>query len=132
MKDPLERAERALVTLVALHSLAVGLFLTFATEWGARTFGFGAVAPLFFPRQAGAFHFVVAAVYVVERFRYGGVLLLVMTKAAAVSFLGLTVLFAEGSPPIVALSALADAAMGAAVFVVRRGRGLPLAGLSAA
>ena len=50
--------------------------------------------PLFFPRQAGAFHFVVAAVYLVEYFRYRGVLLLVMTKSIAVVFLFLTTLSA--------------------------------------
>ena len=52
--------ERTLVVLIALHSLVVGLFLTFATEWGARFGGFPSPVPLFFPRQAGAFHFVVA------------------------------------------------------------------------
>jgi len=131
MKD-LARAERALVVLVALHSLVVGLFLTFATDWGARFGGFGEVRPLFFPRQAGAFHFVVAMVYLVELFRYRGVLLLVLTKSAAVVFLGLTVLLVSGAPWVVPLSAAGDAAMGLAVFLLRRARGLPLAGGAAA
>jgi hypothetical protein len=131
MKD-LARAERALVVLVALHSLVVGLFLAFATEWGARFGGFGETRPLFFPRQAGAFHFVVAIVYVVELFRYRGVLLLVLTKSTAVVFLGLTVLLVPGSPWVVPLSAAGDAAMGLAVFLLRRARGLPLAGTAAA
>jgi hypothetical protein len=127
-RDHLEGAERALVVLIAAHSVAVGLFLTFATEWGARFGGFGGVTPLFFPRQAGAFHFVVAAVYVVEYFRYRGVLLLVMTKAAAVVFLGFTVLLVRDSPWVVPLSAAGDAAMGLAVVGLRRARRLPLAG----
>lgn len=131
MKD-LARAERALVVLIALHSLAVGLFLTFATEWGARFGGFGEVRPLFFARQAGAFHFVVALVYLVEYFRYRGVLLLALTKATAVVFLGLTVLLVPGSPWVVPLSALGDAAMGLAVALLRRARSLPLAGRAAA
>ncbi len=87
--EGLERLERALVVLIALHSVVVGLFLSFATEWGARFGGFPDPVPLFFPRQAGAFHFVVAAVYLVEYFRYRGVLMLVMTKSIAVVFLGL-------------------------------------------
>jgi hypothetical protein len=110
----------------------VGLFLTFGTEWGARFGGFGETRPLFFARQAGAFHFVVAIVYVVELFRYRGVLLLVLTKSTAVVFLGLTVLLVPGSPWVVPLSAAGDAAMGIVVFLLRRARGLPLAGTAAA
>ena len=91
LKTPegLESLERTLVALIALHSLVVGLFLTFATDWGARFGGFPSPVPLFFPRQAGAFHFVVAGVYLVEYFVYRGVLTLVMTKAIAVVFLGI-------------------------------------------
>jgi hypothetical protein len=123
----LERLERALVALIALHSVVVGLFLTLATEWGARFGGFPSPVPLFFPRQAGAFHFVVAAVYLVEYFRYRGVLLLVMTKSIAVVFLGLTTLLVA-VPWLVPLSGVGDAAMGLAVVLLRRARGLPLAG----
>ena len=41
--------ERALVVLIALHSLVVGLFLTFATEWGARFGGFPSPVPALLP-----------------------------------------------------------------------------------
>ena len=123
----LARLERTLVVLIALHSVAVGLFLTLATDWGARFGGFPSPVPAFFPRQAGAFHFVVAGVYLVEYFRYRGVLLLVMTKAIAVVFLGLTTALG-GVPWLVPLSGLADAAMGLAVLLLRRARRQPLAG----
>lgn len=129
-RDGLLRLERALVVLIALHSVVVGLFLTLATEWGVRFGGFPSSVPLFFPRQAGAFHFVVAGVYLVEYFRYRGVLLLVMTKAIAVAFLGLTSGLAA-VPWVVPLSGLADAAMGLSVWLLRRARGLPLAGAQA-
>jgi hypothetical protein len=125
------RVEAALVSLIALHSLAVGLFLVLATEWGARFGGFGAVTPPFFARQAGAFHFVVAGVYVIEYFRYRGVLLLVVTKSIAVVFLGLTAALSP-APWVVPLSLLGDLAMAATVVLVRRRRGLPLGGPSAA
>jgi hypothetical protein len=128
MKDRLGRAERALVVLIALHSVVVGLLLTFATEWGSRFGGFPSPVPLFFARQAGAFHFVVAGVYLVEYFRYRGVLLVVMTKTMAVVFLGLTVVFARDSPWVVPLSAAGDLAMGVTVLLLRRARRLPLAG----
>lgn len=123
----LERLERALVVLIALHSVVVGLFLTLATDWGARFGGFPSPLPLFFPRQAGAFHFVVAGVYLVEYFRYRGVLLLVMTKAIAVVFLGLSAALAD-VPWLVPLSGLGDTLMGLSVLALRRARGLPLAG----
>jgi len=124
--ERLATLERVLV-VIALHSLAVGLFLTLATEWGARFGGFPSPVPLFFPRQAGAFHFVVAAIYLVEYFRYRGVGLLVMTKSIAVVFLFLTALL-ESVPWVVPLSGIGDGLMAGAVVLFRRARGLPLLG----
>jgi hypothetical protein len=129
--ERLEKLERALVVLIALHSLAVGLFLTFATEWGARFGGFPDPVPLFFPRQAGAFHFVVAAIYLVEYFRYRGVGLLVMTKSVAVVFLFLVAGLDPAAPWVVPLSGVGDGLMAVAVVLLRRARGLPLHGPSA-
>jgi hypothetical protein len=127
----LESLERTLVVLIALHSLVVGLFLTFATDWGARFGGFPSPVPLFFPRQAGAFHFVVATIYLVEYFRYRGVGLLVLTKSIAVVFLFLTAAL-DSVPWVVPLSGVGDGLMAVAVVLLRRARGLPLLGLSAA
>ena len=126
----LESLERTLVVLIALHSFVVGLFLTFATDWGARFGGFPSPVPLFFPRQAGAFHFVVAAIYLVEYFRYRGVGLLVMTKSIAVVFLFLTAAL-DSVPWVVPLSGVGDGLMAVAVVLLRRARGLPLLGPSA-
>ena len=129
LKTPanLARLERALVILIALHSVAVGLFLTGATEWGARFGGFPSPVPLFFPRQAGAFHFAMAAVYLVECLRYRGVGLLVMTKTIGVVFLFLVTVL-DGAPWVVPVSGLGEGAMAIAVFRLRRARGLPLFG----
>jgi hypothetical protein len=125
--ERLEALERALVLLIALHSVVVGLFLTFATDWGSRFGGFPSPLPLFFPRQAGAFHFVVAAIYLVEHVRYRGVALLVMTKSIAVAFL-LLVTALDDVPWVVPLSGLGDFLMAVAVVGLRRARGLPLLG----
>ena len=125
--ERLAQLERALVVLVALHSLVVGLFLTFATEWGARFGGFPDPVPLFFPRQAGAFHFVVAAIYLAEYVHYRGVGLLVTTKSIAVVFLFLTVAL-DAVPWVVPFSGVGDLLMGVAVVLLRRARGLPLLG----
>ncbi len=126
-QDGLRALERTLVVLIALHSVVVGLFLTLATDWGARFGGFPSPVPLFFPRQAGAFHFVVAAIYLVECFHYRGVGLLVMTKSMAVVFLFLTTAL-DDVPWLVPLSGLGDGLMAVAVVLLRRARGLPILG----
>jgi hypothetical protein len=123
----LAAAERTVVVLIALHSIGVGLCLTLATAWGARFGGFASPVPLFFPRQAGAFHFVVAAIYLVEYFHYRGVFLLVMTKAAAVVFLFLTAGL-DSVPWVVPLSGVGDFLMAVAVVLLRRARGRGLLG----
>ena len=109
----------AWVALVALHSYAVGAFLLFATAWGARFGGFGEVSPLFFARQAGVFHLVLATAYLVERFAHGGVIVLLVAKATAVVFLvamGLAGVDAWSVP----LSAAADGAMGLVTWALLR------------
>jgi hypothetical protein len=118
------------VVLIALHSVAVGFFLTFATGWGARFGGFPDPVPLFFPRQAGAFHFVVAGVYLIEYLAYRGVGLLVATKTIAVVFLFVT-MAVDAAPWVVPVSGVGDLLMGLAVALLRRARGLPLLGPSA-
>lgn len=125
--DRLAALERALVVLIALHSIVVGLFLTLATDWGARFGGFPSPLPLFFPRQAGAFHFVVAGIYLVEYFHYRGAFLLVMTKSMAVVFLFLTATL-DSVPWLVPLSGVGDLLMAVAVVLLRHARRLPLLG----
>jgi hypothetical protein len=109
-RDALKRAERAFVVLVAAHSIGVGLALLFLTEWGAALGGFGEVRPLFFARQAGAFHLVVAAGYLIEYFRYGGVVFLLTTKSIAIVFLA-AVWLLGGAPWVIPVSALGDGLM---------------------
>ena len=72
------RLEKWLIVLVSAHSFAVGSFLLFATRWGTAFGGWAEVEPLFFARQAGIFHFVVATSYLIEYFRYRGVVLVVL------------------------------------------------------
>jgi hypothetical protein len=116
--SPLRRLERALVVLIALHSYAVGLALLFLTERGARLGGFGEVTPLFFPRQAGAFHLAVASGYLVEYRRHRGVSLLLITKAIAVAFLFSVTALGE-APWVVPVSGVLDGLMGLAVALAR-------------
>lgn len=75
------------VSLVTLHSLLVGALLFFFPVWTLKFAGWDGVDSLFFPRQSGAFHFVVAAGYFVEWRRCGSINLLIIAKSTAVVFL---------------------------------------------
>jgi len=109
-----------LVGLIALHSAAVFVALTFATRWSVAFGGWGVASPLFFPRQAGAFHLVVAAGYAGEWRFYRGVRLLLTTKTVGALFLGAAWLAGERAWAV-PLSAVADAAMGLVVLFAHRG-----------
>ncbi|MBT8217588.1 MAG: hypothetical protein KJO17_12120 [Acidimicrobiia bacterium] len=111
--------EQWLVTLIALHSVAVGVLLVAFTDWSAAFGGWGGVEPRFFARQAGVFHIVIAAGYLYEYLRYRGIGLLVLAKSTAVVFLLSMAATAEPFVWIVPLSALADGLMAAAVLIVR-------------
>lgn len=113
------RIERGLVVLIALHSYAVALFLLFLTRWGLELGGWSEAFPLFFPRQSGIFHAVVATGYLWEHVRYRGVGLLLIAKSAAVLFL-LTMSAFPDATWVVPLSAVGDGAMGLAVAWIHR------------
>jgi len=115
-----QRAETWLIVLIAVHSYAVGFFLLFLTRWGANFGGFGEVTPLFFARQAGIFHVVVATGYLNEFFRYRGISLLLTAKIMAVLFLTSMMVVAEPAPWTILLSALGDGAMGLVAYLVHR------------
>jgi 4-hydroxybenzoate polyprenyltransferase len=117
----LARLERWLVVLVVLHSAAVGVVLLGFPSWAAVFGGWGRGTTLFFTRQGGAFHLVVAFAYLWEYRRLGGVTVLVVAKATAVVFLFGAFALGE-SAWAVPLSGAADGAMGAAVLALHRAR----------
>jgi hypothetical protein len=108
-----------LVVLVALHSIGVGLAMVAATAWSVALGGWGTATPAFFPRQFGVFHFAVAAAYLIEYFRYGGVAILLTAKGIAVVSLVIATWVDQG-PWALPAAAVGDAAMGLAVFAVAR------------
>jgi hypothetical protein len=110
--------ERWLIRMIAVHSLAVGVFLLFLTEWSVAFGGWGAAVPLFFPRQAGVFHIVVGVGYLYEYRRFRTVGLLLIAKSAAVLFLLAGTFVTDSTAWAVPLSALGDGAMGLAVLLV--------------
>ena len=113
------RIETWLVVLIALHSYAVGVVLLFLTRWGIDFGGWGEASPLFFARQAGIFHVVVATGYLLEYFRSRTVALMLMAKLTAVVFLT-SMMWVEETPWAVPLSAVGDGLMGIVVWIVHR------------
>ena len=110
--------ERWLVFLVAIHSLAVGALLLALPRWSAAFGGWGEVEPLFFVRQAGVFHLVVAVGYLLEYRRRRGVTLLLLAKSVAVVFL-LAHTLTGNAPWAVPLSAAGDALQRLPAMVAR-------------
>jgi hypothetical protein len=112
--------EKWLIVLIALHSVAIGIVLLFFTRWGAALGGWPETVPLFFARQGGIFHIVVAAGYLIEYFRYGGVTFLLVAKILAVAFLAGIMVAESDFSWTIPLSALGDAIMALVVYVVHR------------
>ena len=81
------RLEGVGIVLIALHSFLIGLALLVMTRWVLDFAGWTGVDHLFFPRQSGAFHIVLALGYLIEYRRTGGISLLILAKATAVVFL---------------------------------------------
>ncbi len=112
--------ERWLVVLVALHSVVVGVVLLGAPRWAAVLGGWGEVDTVFFIRQGGAFHLVVAAGYLMEYFRHRTVGLLLTAKALATVFLVFSWLADLSGAWALPFAALGDGLMAVLVLLVHR------------
>ena len=107
------------VWLVALHSVGVGVVMFAATDWAVGFGGWPPATPAFFVRQFGVFHFAVAAAYLIEHHRYGGVSIMLAAKAIAVASLLLATV-RDGGPWAVPFAAAGDAAMAALAWWLHR------------
>jgi len=106
------------VTLAALHSVSLGLALAFVPDLVTGFGGFPPARPVFFARQAGAFHLVLGLGYWLEHRVAGTVWLLVLAKGAATLFLSAALLGGETAWSVPA-SLLGDAALGLGAFLLR-------------
>lgn len=114
-----ETHEKILLILISLHSFIVGLMLMFAAPWAIQFAGWEGADPIFFIWQAGAFHFVLAAGYLVEYRRTKTIQLLLIAKTTAFVFLlGGSLLYP--TPWSVWFSGFADGAMALTAFLVHR------------
>lgn len=106
-----------LVVLIALHSYAIGLILLFASGWAVDVGGWQVEGSRFFTRQGGAFHLVVASIYLWAWWRHRSIAPIVIAKSLATVFL--LAMSLRGEPLGVLLSGIADAAMLAILLAVR-------------
>ena len=116
---PWARLERWLVWLIAAHSVAIGVLLLAVPAWAVRFAGWEGAEPLFFLRQAGVFHFVVATGYLLEYHRSGTVTLLVVTKALACVFLLASAALTDTAWSVW-FSGVTDGGMGLVALLVHR------------
>jgi len=114
-----QKHEHILIILISLHSFIVGLMLLFAADWAVRFAGWAGADPIFFIWQAGAFHFVLAAGYLVEYSRSRTISLLLIAKTTAFVFLIGGSILTE-TPWVVVFSGFADGAMALVAFLVHR------------
>ena len=114
-----ETYERTLIILIALHSIIVGVMLLFFAEWAVDFAGWSGADPIFFIWQAGAFHFVLAAGYLVEYSRTRTISLLLIAKTTAFIFLIGGSLLTD-VPWSVWFSGFADGAMALMAYLVHR------------
>jgi hypothetical protein len=120
MKLRFEIVERSLVLLITAHTLGVGSMLLFAPAWSCQVFGgWTALGPLFFPRQSGIFHFILAFGYLHEYFRHRGVTIMVAAKALALGFL-LACAALDAVPWVVPFSGITDGLMGLTILLLHR------------
>jgi hypothetical protein len=120
MRRHLDTIERWLVILITAHTVAVGTMLLLAPAWSCTVFGgWKTMGPLFFPRQSGIFHFILAFAYLWEYFKFRTVTIMVVAKTLALVFLlGCAAL--DGVPWVVPFSGITDGLMGVTILVVHR------------
>lgn len=113
------KLEYWIIILIALHSIGIGTGLLWSPGWAYSFAGWEIPSPIFFPHQGGVFHIVLAIAYLIEYFRYRGVILLFTAKTIAVLFILVSTIFGNVSY-VVPLFGAIDAIMGIVVFLVHR------------
>lgn len=114
-----EGHEKLLIHLIALHSIMVGAMFLLLPQWTMRFAGWHGIEPIFFAYQAGIFHMVLAAAYLIEWHRYRGVAIVITAKVIAFFFL-ITATLIDPIPWAVWTSGILDGGMAVVVWWVHR------------
>lgn len=114
-----ENHERLLIGLIALHSTMVGTMFLLLPQWTMRFAGWQGIDPIFFAYQAGVFHMVLAAAYLLEFRQYRGVSIVITAKVIAFVFL-ITATLIDPIPWAVWTSGILDGLIAVVVWWVHR------------
>ena len=103
-----------LIFFVGLHSIFLGIFIYFFTDYFYREFFSATVENIFFVRQSGVFLFIAGFFYLFPlidlKNNYNFILLVIFSKVVAVLFLILNAQFTM-SPSMIYLAAFFDGVM---------------------
>ena len=108
-----------LLLLVGAHSCILGIAMLFVPRLMLATLGFPTDVPLFFPSQSGIFMLILGLCYLRALIEPSFVRTLLVSKAFAVAFLLVHVLFLSAHP-IIWTAGAGDAAMLVAVLLMLR------------
>jgi len=114
-----KKLEGLLISLITLHSAIVGAMFLVLPQWTMRFAGWPGIDPIFFGYQAGVFHMVLAAAYLIEWRQYRGVTILITAKVIAFVFL-ITATIIDPIPWAVWTSGILDGLMAVMVWWVHR------------
>jgi len=110
---------RWLILLIAAHSLILGCLMLFIPNLMLLACGFEQQTPPFFPAQTGLFLMILGACYLASLRMPQLILVILISKAAALAFL-VTFGLLLGGPLSIWLAAVGDGAMLAAVISALR------------
>ena len=84
---------KGLIALIGLHSCILAMMMLFAPGFMLRTFGFPPQDSIFFPSQSGVFLLILGICYLMALVEPAFVKIIVLSKAFAVIFLFVHVVF---------------------------------------
>ncbi len=115
----IRRLETILVSLIGLHSLILGLSMTFFPTRTLALFGWDYQGPMFFPAQTGVFLVLFGILFLIFLWHRSLIWFIIIIKGTAVVFL-LSQQFILGpdAPITVIVAAVFDGLMGIAVTMI--------------
>lgn len=101
---------RGLIALIGVHSCVLGILMLFVPRFMLRVFGFPRPVSIFFPSQGGIFLLILGICYLFALAELAFIKVIFISKAFAVIFLIVHVVFLS-APPVIWVMAAGDGAM---------------------